>query len=147
MRKAVIFLTIIFFTNLIGAIYFNAYLTWWFDMLHHFWGGFFVAMLMAHYLKITELQITNYPASPRPESSEAGELRQIQKYLIIVGAVSFIGIVWEFAEYLAGQTLIEPIYNNFGVRAYFIGDLDDTINDLLMDVLGALIFLLTFKRR
>ena len=135
MRKAVIFLTIIFFTNLIGAIYFNAYLTWWFDMLHHFWGGFFIAMLMVRYLKIAELRITNY------------ELRQIQKYLIIVGAVSFIGIVWEFAEYLAGQTLIEPIYNNFGVRAYFIGDLDDTINDLLMDVLGALIFLLTFKRR
>ena len=135
MRKAVIFLTIIFFTNLIGAIYFNAYLTWWFDMLHHFWGGFFIAMLMVRYLKIAELRITNY------------ELRQIQKYLIIVGAVSFIGIVWEFAEYLAGQTLIEPIYNNFGIRAYFIGDLDDTINDLLMDVLGALIFLLTFKRR
>ena len=60
--------------------------------------------------------------------------------------MSFIGVVWEFAEYLASQTLIEPIYNSFSIRAYFIGDLDDTINDLLMDILGALSFMF-IKRR
>ena len=86
-----------------------------------------MAMLMVHYLKI-------------------GEVPAIKKYLIIVGAVSFIGIVWEFAEYLANQTLIEPLYNNFGFRAYFIGDLDDTINDLLTDVVGALTWLLLFRK-
>lgn len=64
----------------------------------------------------------------------------VKKYLIIVGAVTFIGVVWEFAEYTAAQTLIEPLYNNFGFRAYFIGDLDDTIKDLLMDIVGALTF-------
>lgn len=123
MRKTIFFLTIIFFSNLIG-IYFGMYTTWWFDMLHHFLGGFFVAMLMVHYL-----------ADAKPSSV-------IKKCLIILGATSFIGVVWEFAEYLAAQTLIELLYTNFGFHAYFIGDLDDTINDLLMDILGALTFLL-----
>lgn len=97
-------------------------------MVHHFLGGFFVAMLMTHYL--ADVKIPS----------------KLKHYLIVVGAVSFIGVVWEFAEYLAAQTLIEPLYSNFGFRAYFIGDLDDTINDLLMDVLGALTFLFTFKK-
>lgn len=127
MQKAVIFLTIIFFSNLVG-LYFGMYTTWWFDMTHHFLGGFFVAMLMVHYLVDVKA-----PSN-------------LKNYLIIVGAVSFIGIVWEFAEYLAGQTLIGPIYNNFGIRAYFIGDLGDTINDLLMDVLGALSWLAIFRK-
>ena len=62
---------------------------------------------------------------------------KLKNTLIILGVVTFIGITWEFAEYLASQLLIEPIYRNFGIRAYFIGDLSDTINDLLMDILGA----------
>jgi hypothetical protein len=103
-------------------------------MIHHFLGGFFVAMLMWHYLKITELRISNF------------ELNILKKYLILAGAVSFVGIVWEFAEYSASQTLIEPIYNKFGIRAYFIGNLDDTINDLLMDIVGALAFIFFIKR-
>lgn len=116
-------------------MYFGAYSLWWFDMIHHFLGGFFVAMLMWHYLKITELRISNF------------ELNILKKCLILAGAVSFVGIVWEFAEYSASQTLIEPIYNKFGIRAYFIGNLDDTINDLLMDVAGALAFIFFIKRR
>ena len=126
MKKALIFLTIIFFSNLIG-IYYGMYMTWWFDMSHHFLGGFFVSMLIFHYL------------------SGVKTSSKLKDYLIIIGAVSFIGVVWEFAEYLASQTLIEPLYTHFGFRAYFIGDLDDTINDLLMDILGGFTFI--FLRR
>lgn len=91
-------------------------------MLHHFLGGFFIAMLMFHYLKDIRSQSV------------------IKNYLIITGAVIFIGVIWEFAEYLANQILIEPIYDKFGIRTYFVGDLDDTMNDLLMDILGAFSF-------
>src|SRR3989344_905446 len=132
MKRALIFLTIIFFSNLAG-MYFGMYSTQWFDMIHHFLGGFFVAMLMVRYLKITELRITNY------------ELTTLKRYLIVIGAVSFIGVVWEFAEYAAAQTLIEPLYNNFGIRAYFIGDLNDTLKDLLMDIAGAFAWLTVFR--
>lgn len=118
MRSAFVFLTIIFIANLVG-MYFGAYNYWWFDMTLHFLGGFFMGMFMWQYLK---------------DSLPKNKLKTI---LVVVGAVSFIGIIWEFTEYLASQTLIEPLYNRFGFRTYFIGDLDDTINDLLMDVLGS----------
>lgn len=121
MKLPLIFLAIIFLSNLVG-MYFGMYLTWWFDMIHHFLGGFFVAMLMRYYLK----------------SAITGD--KLKNALIVIGATIFIGVMWEFAEYIASQTLIEPIYNNLGVKAYFIGDFDDTINDLLMDILGALAF-------
>lgn len=133
MKIALIFLTIIFISNLVG-IYFGMYLTWWFDMLHHFLGGFFMAMLMLYYLSDIPYSISHIPYP------------KLKQYLIIIGAVSFIGIVWEFAEYLASQTLIESIYEQFKIRAYFIGDLDDTINDLLMDVVGALTFIFVRRR-
>lgn len=65
----------------------------------------------------------------------------IKNMLIVVGATLFVGVTWEFAEYIANQILIGPFYRWFGIRAYFIGDLPDTINDLLMDTLGALTFM------
>ncbi len=68
---------------------------------------------------------------------------KLKNTLIIVSTVAFIGVIWEFSEYIASLTLINPIYNHFHVRAYFIGDLDDTINDLLMDTLGACLFVVS----
>src|SRR3989344_6068183 len=62
---------------------------------------------------------------------------KLKSTLVIVGAAMFIGVVWEFAEYIANQTLIEPFYRYFGVRAYFMGNLEDTVTDLTMDMLGA----------
>ena len=134
MKKAIFVLATIFISNLVG-MYFGMYMYWWFDMIHHFLGGFFVAMLMVHYLKVEELRIKN------------NELGIIKKCLIMVGVVSFIGVIWELAEYLASQTLIEPMYKYFQIKAYFIGDLDDTINDLLMDILGAFAWLAVSKRK
>lgn len=81
-----------------------------------------MAMFMANYLKDHLIPSNN-----------------IKNALIVVGATVFIGVVWEFAEYIANQKLIEPTYRWFGIRAYFMGDLQDTVNDLLMDILGALV--------
>ena len=146
MQRAIIFLTIIFLTNFVG-MYYGFYDHWWFDISLHFLGGFFMAMLMVRYL--ADL----LSDAPRPsDNANTRALRsygsvKLKNYLIIIGAVSFIGVVWEFAEYLANQTLVEPLYNNFGIKAYFIGDLDDTINDLLMDILGALTFALSWRNK
>ena len=62
--------------------------------------------------------------------------------LIIAGTTVFIGVIWEFAEFIANQTLIDFVYDKFRVRTYFMGDLNDTVLDLLMDILGALVFVL-----
>ena len=120
MKKAFLSLVIIFLVNAVG-LYYRWYLDYsWFDQILHFLGGFFVAMLFSVYLKDYLLNGS-----------------KLKNALIILGVVSFVGIMWEFAEYTASQTLIEPIYRNFGVKTYFIGDLNDTIDDLLKDVLGA----------
>lgn len=92
-------------------------------MTLHFLGGVFIAMFFAAYL---EEHISN--------------TAKLKNTLIIVGAAMLIGVTWEFAEYIANQTLIELFYRYFGVRAYFMGDLSDTINDLTMDMLGAGLF-------
>jgi len=69
---------------------------------------------------------------------------KIKNTLIIIGVTSFIGITWEFAEYIANVIVSPIIYDRFAIRTYFMGDLNDTVNDLLMDVTGAGIFSIIF---
>ena len=123
MKRAFIFLVIIFLIN-IPSVYYGWYMElWWIDIVFHFLGGFFVAIFMADYLK-------NHLIKREP----------IKNALIIAGATVFIGVVWEFSEYIGNQTLIEPFYRWFKIRVYFMGDLKDTVADLLLDILGAISF-------
>ena len=89
-----------------------------------------MAMLMASYLKGYFLNDS-----------------KIKNTLILLGVTIFIGVVWEFAEYIANSILSPIIYKQFEVRTYFMGNLDDTINDLFMDIMGALSFSLHFLGR
>lgn len=130
MIKALIALMVVFSVN-IPSLYYGWYLKFdWVDIVLHFWGGFFVAMFMADYLK--------------DRLVPGGRIKNV---LIVIGATIFIGVVWEFAEFIANQTLVDFFYNVFGVRAYFMGDLNDTVLDLLMDILGALMFLSILHRK
>ena len=58
--------------------------------------------------------------------------------LIIVSATVFIGVVWEFLEFLAEVILTTYLQNILNVSYGFMGNLEDTIVDLLMDILGAI---------
>lgn len=145
MKRAFFFLVIIFAVNLPG-LYYQWYLDfWWFDVVLHFLGGFFIAMFFAAYLKDHLLNNSKPGAlnklSARPSTDDISAL--VKNALILVGAAMFIGVIWEFAEYIANQTLTEPFYRYFGVKAYFMGDLSDTVNDLTMDMLGAGLFALS----
>lgn len=120
MRRIIFFLILIFVTNIIG-LYYQWYLSYsWFDQVLHFSGGFFMAMLFSKYLKDHLLAVS-----------------KLKNTLIILGVVSFMGVTWEFLEYIANLSLSPIIYSHFAVKTYFMGDLNDTINDLLMDILGA----------
>ena len=123
MKKVLFFLILIFTINIVG-MYYQLYLNYsWFDQVLHFSGGFFIAMFFSIYLKDHLL-----------------ENSKLKNTLIILGVASFIGVTWEFAEYIANLVLSPMIYNTFAIRTYFMGDLNDTINDLLMDILGAGVF-------
>ena len=96
MKTAFIFLAITLLANVLG-FYFGWYLDYvWYNMALHFLGGFFVAMLMADYL-----------------NGHFQKENKLKNTLIILGATVFIGVIWEFAEYIGNQTLTEPIYKHF----------------------------------
>ncbi|OGN05720.1 MAG: hypothetical protein A2746_00175 [Candidatus Yanofskybacteria bacterium RIFCSPHIGHO2_01_FULL_44_22] len=129
MKKAVVFLTIIFFANLAGLYFRFDSQTVWFDRSAHFAGGLFTAMFMAAFLK------EYFPGKSKFKNA-----------VVLAGAVMLIGVLWELAEFIASQVLIEPIYNWLQIRTYFIGDLADTINDLFMDLSGAALFSFVFLK-
>ena len=121
-RLSIIFLGVIFLSN-IPSLYYSLYIQYpWVDVVQHFSGGFFVAMFMAAYLK--------------DRLAREGWLKNL---IIIAGATVFIGVLWEFSEYIANQTLVDYFYEKFQLRVYFMGDLKDTIGDLSMDISGAVL--------
>ena len=125
MKKTIYILISILAINIVG-LYYQWYLSYsWFDLVLHFSSGFFIAMLLSAYLK-----------------DHLFDGWKLKNFLIILGAVSFIGVVWEFSEYIANFALSPIIYDHYRIRTYFMGDLDDTMSDLLMDILGSGLFAL-----
>ena len=107
MYKKVSIALFIDFISVIPSIYYGLYLKfWWFDILQHFLGGFFIAMLFGIYLKDHLIPGKN-----------------LKNMLILVGSGVFIGVVWEFSEYIANQILSPFIYDHFHVRVDFMGNL------------------------
>lgn len=104
------------------------YITWpFFDTALHFLGGFFVAMLIYSFYQ------NDFKKSPF-----------FFQAIALLGITMGIGVIWEFTEYIANQTLVEPLKNMFQVQTYFIGTLDDTIEDLFMDFVGGLTFVIFY---
>jgi hypothetical protein len=122
MKKAIIALAIVFIINIPGLYYDWYGAAWWFDVILHFSGGFFVAMFFLHYLKDYLSQGTGF-----------------KNLIIITGSTLLVGVLWEFAEFTASLTLIDFFYDQFQIRTYFIGDLQDTMSDLSLDIAGALV--------
>jgi hypothetical protein len=64
--------------------------------------------------------------------------------LIFVGIAAFIGLVWEWAEYLSNFTReTAPWWYHY----YHGGDLADTLGDLLADTIGAALLTLWALRK
>lgn len=123
-KNAAAGLIVVFLMN----IYPGSILQWYarypsFDIFLHFLGGFFIAMLIFSYYH-----------------KEFKKLPQHMQFFAIIGMTMGIGVIWEFGEYIASQTLRDLFLNKYSIRVYFIGDLGDTMADLLMDTLGGITF-------
>ena len=77
----------------------------------HFAGGFFIALLIASYY-----------------ATEFRKLSQPLRFFCIVGLTIAMAVFWEFHEFALGRLI--------GIS--LMGDLADTIKDLLMGPLGAI---------
>jgi len=132
MRLAILFLILVFLIDLLG-FYIGSYRIPVYDTILHFSGGLFVAMFFLHYFK--NLTPGN-PGSPG-----------LKRVFIIVSAVVFVGAMWEITEYISTMAFGNYLYETHRIICC-IGNLDDTINDLAMDILGAASFtLITLKTR
>lgn len=133
----ILFLILIFLVNLIFGLGFKFYSRFfYFDTILHFWGGFFVAMVMNHYLK--EFWGLNKSSSKK----ENRFLKKLfaKKSLIIISMTVFFGVIWEFFEYLITQIFGDYLLKNFN-KICCIGNLDDTIEDLFIDLAGSIFYI------
>jgi hypothetical protein len=100
-----------------------------FDSILHLSGGFIIAWFFGQYFK-----------------SQLSNLIQWQRIFFLISFGASIGIAWEFAEFLssmAGPDTFPIIYNHF-----HIGNLSDTLGDLLADMTGALLYgIVSFHRK
>ena len=130
MRTAILFLILVFLIDMLG-FYLGSVRPDFYDMTLHLSCGFFVAMFFLHYFK--DLAPGN-PGSPK-----------LKKAFIIISAVIFVGVMWEIFEYIATRTFGSYLYEAHRIICC-MGDLDDTVNDLAMDILGAILFtIIAFK--
>lgn len=128
MQLAILFLILVFLIDMLG-FYIGSYRIPLYDVILHFFGGFFVAMFFGHYFKNL---IPGNPGSP-----------ELKKTFIIVSAAVFVGAMWEITEYISTQIFGNYLYETHRIICC-IGNLDDTISDLALDITGAITFVLAF---
>lgn len=131
MRLAILALILIFLFDLVFGLGFKFYRYQYFDMSLHFLGGFFVAMFFTNFLN------SNYA----DKSLSKAKISIFS--LIIVSTTLFVGVFWEFLEYLVTVYYRDYLLQKYSVICC-IGNLDDTIGDLVFDITGALIFVLIY---
>lgn len=97
------------------------------DKVFHLLGGVVVAWFFVLYLR-KDLPLVS----------------RFKQFLLITACVSLVGVVWEFGEYLTH--IYGPTYSPWLLRYFDIGDLADTLSDLVFDLLGGLLLFVMSKR-
>lgn len=105
--------------NFLFGFKFNFYRFAWFDTSLHFLGGLGVYFIVSQYFK-----------------KDLAHLSWLRRTIILTGISVLVGVIWEFAEYSA--TAVPAILSLPWDGLSFIGDLPDTLQDLSLDMLGAL---------
>lgn len=122
-RTPLLFSALILFLGLFAGSewgFYSAYPS--FDKILHVAGGLAMAWLA---LALLQNDITHLPAW--------------KQFLIVISVATFVGVVWELAEYLSGFSR-ESIPLLF--RYFSGGDLVDTLGDLFADIVGGSAFAL-----
>ena len=104
------------------ALYFSLYWTTnWFDVVMHLFGGFLGSLIVVYSL---------YKIGISPQSIP----HKLFFFLFVIMSVFAVAVVWELWEIFAGMT--DPFT-----------DLADTIKDLIMGVIGAVIGFIYYDKR
>lgn len=119
LKTILISLFLILFIHLMATIGHWYWAVNWFDILMHFLGGLWVAMVFG-YLNQRFFKLPNFWT----------------RVILTFSFVALIGILWEFFEF--------SLDNLFFLKKWgpFQGGLSDTMGDLFFDLLGGLFFLI-----
>lgn len=121
MAKKEIFLKLAVILYIIAALNFLAdyfhlyYILWWFDILMHFLGGFWVGGMVLWFYFFNIRINKRFSASGRTG-----------KLLLYFAAVLAVSVVWELFEFSLDTFVVSRT-----------NDIMDTLSDLFMDTLGA----------
>lgn len=102
---------------IIGLIYYLPFKYWWFDVLMHFFGGLWVLSLILTSKNYYNIEIIT------------GNKSRVS-FIIFVSIVVFVGIVWEFFEFILDRYILQTGFSNMR------GVYEDTLLDLFMDMIG-----------
>jgi len=120
----VVLVYLIFILDIVANQYFLYWRFWWFDIVMHFLGGFWIALL-SYYLFFLSNYFTKIS-------------KKVSVFAVSLTIVLVIGILWEAFEYIMKVSIQQSNY------------ILDTSLDLLMDTSGwlvAYIFLLKVKNK
>ena len=124
-------LILILFFNFLGLTFSFYKVFFWYDIVLHFFGGAWVALLVIYWPKF---------------KNQFNTLSQ--KLVFILLMVMIIGIAWEIMEIFADGILDLKFYANSGfARELRAGYTRDTFLDLVMDFLGGLSIGYLFMKR
>ncbi|OFZ67583.1 MAG: hypothetical protein A3D92_18325 [Bacteroidetes bacterium RIFCSPHIGHO2_02_FULL_44_7] len=97
------------------------------DKAFHLLGGVVIAWFFSIYLR-----------------KDLRPIPRFRQLLFVIACVSLAGVVWEFTEYLS--EIYSPRYAPWLLHYFSIGNLRDTLGDLVSDLLGGLVFFVMSKR-
>ncbi|KKQ34370.1 MAG: hypothetical protein US50_C0051G0008 [Candidatus Nomurabacteria bacterium GW2011_GWB1_37_5] len=117
LKKIVVLIIFIFIVNTLAMKFHWYYTFWWFDLVMHFLGGFWVG-LSALWLIFLRFKVINSLFLER----------LLPIFIVSFLSVLLVGILWEFFE-ISIDTLI-----TFNPQ-----DLTDTLSDLVMDLIGSFV--------
>src|SRR3989338_4833796 len=122
-----IFLAVLLFIWGVGMWFNLPFLIWWFDIPLHFAGGFWVFLFSRALIKKLNLKID-------------GQFSGLAYFIWLIGAVALIGVSWEFTEFIGDRFIFK-----FGFT-YLPKIFEDTLLDLLMDLLGGVLGWMLYRR-
>lgn len=128
-KLLIAFLTFILVFHAIATINYWYWQYLWLDMPMHFLGGFWVAMAFVYLISNYQFPILNESFLPKAPL-----------FIIILSFVAFIGVFWEFYEFLNDIFLSSRNYSQI-----FQQGAADTIGDLFFDLFGGTVFLLIYR--
>ena len=118
LKHLVYLMFFIFIANTLALKFYWYSFVWYFDIIMHFLGGFWVGMFFLYVLGRKEILSVNSSL-----------------IIKVLFAVFIIGIVWEFYEFYIYQYISEIPFNPL-----------DTVSDIFLDIFGGILSIFYFLK-